>query len=143
MMHGMKLGAAGMQNQVKLWAKNGYLVSLLTALNKLGFSIYLTADHGNVEAIGSGKISEGAVAESRGERTRVYKTESLRNDIALKYVNSNEVVSWPQNGLSTDFWPLVMTSRSAFVAQGEHIVGHGGITIEEVIVPYIRILRTR
>ena len=143
MMHGMKIGAAGMQNQVKLWAKNGYLLSLLTALNKLGFSIYLTADHGNVEAIGSGKISEGAVAESRGERTRVYKTESLRNDIALKYVNSNDVVSWPQNGLPTDFWPLVMTGRSAFVAQGEHIVGHGGITIEEVIVPYIRILRTR
>jgi len=143
MMHGMKLGAAGMHNQVKLWAKNGYLLNLLTALNKLGFSVYMTADHGNVEAIGSGKISEGAIAESRGERTRVYKTESLRNDIALKYVDSNEVVSWPQNGLPSDFWPLVMTGRTAFVAQGENIVGHGGITIEEVIVPYIRILRTR
>lgn len=142
MMHGMTLGSAGMHNQVKLWAKNGYLLNLLIELNKLGFSVYMTADHGNVEAIGSGKMSEGAIAESRGERTRVYKTESLRDDIARKYVSSNDVVCWPQNGLPLDFWPLVMTSRSAFVAQGECIVGHGGITIEEVIVPYIRILRT-
>ena len=63
--------------------------------------------------------------------------------MAVKDVDSREVVSWPQSGRPTDVWPLVMTGRSAFVAQGEHIVGHGGITIEEVIVPYIRILRTR
>lgn len=143
MMHGMTLGSVGMHNQVKLWAKNGYLLTLLTALNRLGFSIYMTADHGNVEAIGSGKISEGAIAESRGERTRVYKTQSLRDDIVHKYVDSIEAMSWPQNGLPSDFWPLVMTGRTAFVTKGERIVGHGGITIEEVIVPYIRILRTQ
>ena len=143
MMHGMTLGAAGMHNQVKLWAKNGYLLSLLTSLNKLGFSVYITADHGNVEAVGSGKISEGAIAESRGERTRVYKTESLRDDIVHQYADSNEVMRWPQTSLPADFWPLVMAGRSAFVAKGERIVGHGGITIEEVIVPYIRILRTK
>lgn len=141
MMHGMKLGAAGMQNQVKLWAKNGYLKHLITALNELGFSIYITADHGNVEAIGLGKISEGAIAESRGERTRIYKTEALRGDIVQKYIKSNDVVEWPTTGLPSGFWPLVTTGRKAFVANGERIVGHGGVTIEEVIVPYIRILR--
>ena len=140
MMHGMLLGAAGMHNQVKLWAQSGYLTKLIDNLLVNGFSIHITSDHGNVEAVGSGKINEGAIAESRGERTRVYETENLRQSIET---NSNDVADWPQAGLPNDYWPKVMKSRKAFVADGERIVGHGGIAIEEVIVPYITICRDK
>ncbi len=138
MMHGMQLGAAGMHNQVKLWAEGGYLQRLITGLLENGYAVHLTADHGNVEAVGSGKIKEGAVAESRGERARVYKTEVLRDSISF---DSSEAVAWPSTGLPNDYFPMVMKGRSAFVAKGEKIVGHGGIAIEEVIVPYITICR--
>lgn len=139
MMHGMKLGSIGMHNQIKIWAKRGYLNCLISKLNELGFSIYITADHGNVEAIGTGKVNEGSIAESRGERTRIYKTEALRADIFQKYNQSRDVVEWPLLGLPSIFCPIVSTGRNAFVSIGESIVGHGGVTIEEVIVPYIRI----
>ncbi len=138
MMHGMLLGAPGMHNQVNLWAESGYLDKLLDALLSNGFSIHVTSDHGNVEAVGSGKVNEGAIAESRGERTRVYETETLRGSISIESV---EVVDWPQTGLPNDYWPKVMKGREAFVSKGEKIVGHGGIAIEEVIVPYITINR--
>jgi hypothetical protein len=138
MMHGMKLGSAGMHNQVKLWAKDGYLQNLIAALLDESFSVFITADHGNVEAIGSGKINEGAIAESRGERTRVYETETLRQSISVEH---DETVSWPPVGLPNNYWPLVMKGRKAFVANNEKIVGHGGISIEEVIVPFITISR--
>lgn len=138
MMHGMKLGSAGMHNQVKLWAKDGYLQNLINALLDESFSVFITADHGNVEAIGSGKINEGAIAESRGERTRVYETETLRQSISVEH---DETVSWPPVGLPNNYWPLVMKGRKAFVAKNEKIVGHGGISIEEVIVPFITIRR--
>lgn len=138
MMHGMLLGAAGMHNQVNLWAESGYLQKLIDALLDSGFSIHITSDHGNVEAIGSGKISEGAVAESRGERTRVYETEILRESISF---NSPEAMAWPPTGLPNDYWPMVMKGREAFVAKDEKIVGHGGIALEEVVVPYITISR--
>jgi|APSaa5957512535_1039671.scaffolds.fasta_scaffold01765_2 hypothetical protein len=138
MMHGMQLGAAGMHNQVKLWAQSNYLQKLIDALLVYGFSIHITSDHGNVEAIGSGKINEGAIAESRGERTRVYETETLRNSISF---GSSEALAWPQIGLPTDYWPIVMKGREAFIAKGERIVGHGGIALEEVVVPYITIKR--
>jgi hypothetical protein len=138
MMHGMKLGSAGMHNQVKLWAKDGYLQNLINALLDESFSVFITADHGNVEAIGSGKINEGAIAESRGERTRVYETETLRESIS---VENDETVFWPPVGLPNNYWPLVMKGRKAFVAKNEKIVGHGGISIEEVIVPFITIRR--
>ena len=138
MMHGMQLGAAGMHNQVSLWAKNGYLEKLINSLLDDGFSIHITSDHGNVEAIGAGKVKEGAIAESRGERARVYETEILRDSITY---GCAEAIAWPPIGLPTDYWPTVMKGRKAFVAKDEKIVGHGGISLEEVIVPYITISR--
>ena len=138
MMHGMQLGAAGMHDQVKLWAEGGYLQRLIEGLLDGGFSIHLTSDHGNVEAVGSGKIKEGAVAESRGERARVYKTEGLMKSVDF---SASDAVVWPRTGLPSDYWPVVMKGRKAFVAQDEKIVGHGGIAVEEVIVPYITVKR--
>ena len=138
MMHGMQLGAAGMHNQVKLWAEGGYLQRLITGLLEGGYSVHITSDHGNVEALGSGKIKEGAVAESRGERARVYKTEALMQSVDF---SGSGAVVWPRTGLPNDYWPMVMTGRKAFVTKNESIVGHGGIAIEEVVVPYIRAKR--
>jgi len=139
-MHGMKLGSEGMHNQVKLWAESGYLPKLINALIDYGFSVHITSDHGNVEATGCGKISEGAVADSRGERARVYQTETLRDEIFKKTENeSRSAILWPQIGLPSDYWSIVMSERQAFVSNNQNIVGHGGIAIEEVIVPYIKI----
>jgi hypothetical protein len=141
-MHGMLLGSPGMHNQVELWAKSGYLSKLINALISYGFSIHLTSDHGNVEASGCGKISEGAVADTRGERARVYQTETLRAEIYKNIEHETEsAILWPQIGLPSDYWPVVMSEREAFVAKNQSIVGHGGIAIEEVIVPYIKICR--
>ncbi len=141
-MHGMLLGSSGMHNQIELWGNSGYLTQLIDALINYGFTIHLTSDHGNVEASGCGKISEGAVADSRGERARVYPTETLRADIYKKIENETDsAVLWPQIGLPSDYWSVVMSEREAFVAKNQNIVGHGGIAIEEVIVPYINISR--
>jgi len=141
-MHGMKLGSEGMHNQVKLWGESGYLSKLINALIDYGFSVHIASDHGNVEATGCGKISEGAVADSRGERARVYQTEILRDEIFKRIENeSKSAVLWPQIGLPSDYWSIVMSEREAFVSNNQSIVGHGGIAIEEVIVPYISISR--
>lgn len=138
MMHGMQLGAAGMHNQVKLWAESGYLLQLVNGLMESGFSVHITSDHGNVESIGSGKITEAGIARSRGERARVYATETLRSSVEF---DDSEVLNWSQAGLPKDYWPAVMKGRKAFVAKNDKIVGHGGVAIEEVIVPYITIKR--
>ena len=139
-MHGMLLGSAGMHSQVALWAKSGYLSKLINSLVDAGYSVHLTADHGNVESRGIGKVNEGAFAESRGERTRIYQTENLRTTTFQKISEmTTNALNWPQHGLPADFFAVVMSGREAFVADGEVIVGHGGLSIEEVIVPYVQI----
>lgn len=135
-MHGMALGARGMCNQVRQWAAEGYLARLLDLLAAQGFLVYLTADHGNIEARGCGSPAEGAVADMRGERVRVYPDEALRRRCREQFPDA---VEWPPIGLPADYLPLLAPGRSAFARESKRIVGHGGACIEEVIVPLIRI----
>ena len=137
-MHGMPLGAAGMHNLVRLWAGKPQLATLLDLLLESSFLVYLTSDHGNIEAVGCGRPSEGAVADLRGERVRVYGDASLRRGVSDTFPNATD---WPPVGLPEDYLPLLAPDRSAFVREGQRIVGHGGACIEELIVPLVRIER--
>jgi len=58
-MHGMELGTAGMHNQVRQWALQGFIAQLLDLLLQL--QSLLTSDH--IEATGIGRPSEGAIAD--------------------------------------------------------------------------------
>ena len=138
-MHGMELGTPGMHNQISQWARGGFLLRLITSLLDLGFFVYLGSDHGNIEATGLGNPKEGAVAELRGTRARVYPSELLRRQVSDSYPES---IEWPSIGLPEDYIPLIAPDRMAFVRQSERIVGHGGITLEEVIVPFVSIGRS-
>ncbi len=137
-MHGMQLGAAGMHNQIKQWCQDGFLSGLIRHLLDHGYNVWLTADHGNTECDGKGRPSEGVIAETRGERVRIYPTPELRSQVASIFGFAYE---WPPVGLPSDYFPLVAGGRDAFVNPGAAIVGHGGIAIEEVIVPLVKFAR--
>ena len=139
-MHGMALGARGMHNQARQWAVEGFLAELLDLLVARGFHIYLTSDHGNIEARGCGRPAEGVVADMRGERVRVYPDEALRQRWHDEFPDAT---AWPSPGLPAEYHPLLAPGRSAFVRESERIVCHGGACIEEVIVPLVRIAGRR
>ncbi|MGE5545222.1 MAG: BREX-3 system phosphatase PglZ [Bacillota bacterium] len=137
-MHGMEMGTAGMYNQVRQWAQQPYMAELLDLLLDQGFNVFLTSDHGNIEAEGCGRPSEGAVAELRGERVRIYSDNLLRDKVRKRFPAA---IEWQPVGLPDTFLPLIAPARQAFVREGERIVSHGGISIEEIIVPLIQIER--
>ena len=138
MMHGMVLGARGMHGQVRQWAREGCLGALLDLLLDNGFRVWLTSDHGNVEATGCGRPAGGEIADIRGKRAHVYPSPSLRRQAADEFPDARP---WPPAGLPGDYLPLLAPGRSAFVAEGKRIVGHGGAALEEVVVPLVRIDR--
>jgi len=135
-MHGMELGERGMHGQVRQWAEEGYLAGLIEQLVERGFDVYLTSDHGNVEARGIGNPGEGAVAEIRGERVRVYADPEQRSHVAGEFPGS---VEWSGSGLPKDYLPLLAPDRTAFVARNRRIVGHGAISLEELAVPFVHV----
>ena len=137
-MHGMELGSAGMHNQVQQWAQQSYLGSLLNVLLEHGCRVYLTSDHGNIEAEGVGRPAEGVIADVKGERARVYTDALLRTKTAEQF---SDAMEWPNVGLPDGFFPLLASDRKAFILSGQRAVCHGGASIEEVIVPFVEIVK--
>lgn len=137
-MHGMELGTAGMHNQVRQWLEQGFMIDLLNLLIEHEFSVFLTSDHGNIEAKGCGRPSEGSLAELRGERVRIYSDALLRRQTKERFPDA---IDWPNIGLPDNYLPLLAAGRSAFVNEEETVVAHGGITVEELIVPFVQFER--
>lgn len=135
-MHGMELGTAGMLNQVRQWTDQGDLAKLIQLLAKNQYQVYISSDHGNIEATGFGRPDEGATADLRGERARIYPNDSLRAIVKDKFLES---IEWKPVGLPANYYPLLAANRTAFVQKDKHTVCHGGTTLEEVIVPLIKV----
>jgi len=133
-MHGMQLSAAGMHNQINQWCKGGFLGSLIGYLLDNDYQVWLTSDHGNIECQGKGCPSEGSIAGTRGERVRIYPTTELRDSVAKTLPFA---IKWNPIGLPPHYFPLVAEGSDAFVTEGENTVSHGGISMEEVIVPLV------
>jgi hypothetical protein len=137
-MHGMQMQTAGMHGQVRLWASQGFLQQLLGHLHQEGFAVYLTADHGNVTAKGIGIPREGVLVETKGKRARVYDRPEFREEVAAKFQDS---IRWPGQGLPPGRHVLLAGDLKAFTNDGDEIVAHGGIALEEVMVPFVAVTR--
>ena len=77
------------------------------------------------------------MSELRGERVRTYRSETLAASVPPEI----DAFRFDSPGLPSDFLPLYAGSRGAFVSKGEKIVAHGGASVEELIVPFIKISR--
>ena len=118
------------------WLGSGFVERLFAFLLSEGFSIYVTADHGNVDAVGVGRPNQGVIAETRGERVRVYRSDPLRAESAMAYPGT---VALDIAGLPANFKPLFAGGRTAFVPNGDQVVVHGGVSVEELVVPFVRV----
>lgn len=118
------------------WLATGFVDRLFSMLLDKGYHIYLTADHGNVQSTGVGRPNQGVIAETRGERVRVYRSESLLADSAAAYPSTLRL---DIAGLPANFLPLFAGGRTAFVPEGDQVVVHGGISVEELIVPFVKV----
>jgi hypothetical protein len=136
MMHGAVTGAEGFHAQVRHWSETGAFQQLVESLLDLGYDVVITADHGNVEAIGFGKPNVGAVADARGERVHVFADDLMRKKVQDKYPST---IAWPQIALPNDYRALIASDRRAFITEGARSVGHGGIALEELFVPFITV----
>lgn len=139
LIHGTPTGRSGLQAAVKHWAESGLLPDLISALLNLDFDIYITSDHGNTYSHGVGKPNVGVLANQQGQRTLVFPDKLLRDSVAEDYPGC---ILWPQIALPENWNVLLAPPRGAFIPEGKQLVTHGGISLEEVIVPFVRIQRS-
>lgn len=120
---------------VDLWARAGFLANLVSSAGEAGYETWITSDHGNLPTQAGAVPREGQTVEQAGIRVRVYPNAMLREQA----VAHGE--SWDPPGLPTEsagYYPLFATGRSGYHT-GASRVSHGGISLDEVIVPVARV----
>lgn len=130
------LGSSGLHNNLAQWVKTDFLKRVLELLLNNEYQVFLTADHGNTGAVGVGQINEGVLVSEKGKRTRIYNSDSLRMNAVAK---SPDSILWNSVTLPTDYLPLLAEYNCAYTTKGTKEITHGGISLEEVVVPFIEV----
>jgi hypothetical protein len=140
--HKALMGAREDQNTLRLWLEQHApgLEMLINELLQDDFTVYLTSDHGHTEALGFGQPSEGVIVQTRSKRARIYNDERLMNTVKAGYP---ETLVWHGDGLlPDDIWVLIPQGQYAFAAHDEIHITHGGLSMDEMIVPFVQITST-
>ena len=136
MVHGQKQGRIGMFNDVGVMAKQKKLVDMTWRFLKAGFDVYITADHGNTPRRGMGKLmSTGVETETKSRCMLVLKDFADKDGIKEKY----GLLEFPKTYLPKEFDYLICDVGDSFDAKGEEVRSHGGISVDECVVPFIKI----
>ena len=118
---------------------SAWMEGLIDLLLTEGFTVTVTGDHGHVEAIGAGNPREGVLASTRSKRTRLYTSLELAQNAAARLPDT--IIIDNRWLCPREVFPIVPLRRIAYATEGERVVTHGGLTVEEMIVPLITLTR--
>jgi hypothetical protein len=136
MLHGTIHGRAELHARVRHWLQRGDLTRIVQRLLAAGFDLWLTSDHGNTAALGAGQPREGVLVEQRGSRVRFYNDPAFQARAAGE---APDALAWTPGGLPAGLSTLFAAGHTAFANQGEPLLTHGGLALEEVVVPWVHI----
>lgn len=103
----------------------------LNALVENGFGIFFCSDHGSIVATGNGKRLEKYLIDNFAKRAVMIPAETAglinQETIKIPFVDS-KLLALPEG-------------RTMFANKNQIEVNHGGITVEEMVVPFLRIMK--
>lgn len=141
--HNSVLGAASQLAALRVWLDPASqinsvpLENLIDQLLSESFTVFLTSDHGHVEAKGMGQPTEGLLVQTRGKRARLYQDRGAALRVQQAFPGT---ILWEHDWLLPDqLYALMPVGRTAFATAGDTVVTHGGLTIDEMIVPFVQI----
>ncbi len=135
LMHNQLHGKSGMFSDVQRMAKTGKIQGLIKKLYSSGFSVYITSDHGNTVCRGKGRPKGmGIDIETRSNRMLILKDFAEKE----KYLGNGTFV-YPGYYLDKQYTYLICDSGESYDQKDAEVLTHGGVTIDEVIVPFIEV----
>ena len=132
--HGQKQGRAGMYNDMELLGKTGKLQNLVKQLYNEGYNVYITSDHGNTPCVGVGGFRSGVEIETRSARMAVMKDFAEKNELL-----EQNTTKYPGYYLDKSYQYYTCNPGVSFDAKNKQVMTHGGISLDEVIIPFIKI----
>lgn len=127
-MHGSKMGNDQLMSSTLQWIEKSQFVELMNSLKSKGFKIFITTDHGNVEATGikNLKLKEKVGSLSRGKRYIQFSNEMMVKN--FREQNPDLIIGEKDNS-------VYLRHKEAFTTENVDVVTHGGSHIWEVLIP--------
>ena len=139
LMHRQLQGTHGMAVDIAAWLKFGSLRRLIDNLLKMGFDVFITADHGHTEASGKGRFSKpGLLTEDASRRAVIYKDFAGAEEL-----NKFNVTEYVGTYMPKTYRYFLFANGECIGDFGNKYITHGSDSIEELLVPFVRIGETQ
>ncbi len=132
-MHGSILGNEQLMASTKQWIQQSKIIDTIASLRSHGFKVYITTDHGNIEATGikNLKLKDKVGSISRSKRYIHFSNETMLSN--FREQNPHLTIGIKGNS-------VYLKQEEAFTDENLKIITHGGSHLWEVLIPFIEIL---
>lgn len=117
---------------------NSYIRDLLRRLLEGGYRVFLSSDHGNTCGKGTGVLPPKAFIETYARRVAIFDQVSLAQEFAQK----NQGIYFRTKSLPAVVHPVYTSGIDLFASKDAIEISHGGLSIEELVVPFIEVHRS-
>ncbi len=119
----------GYFNNVVEYLKNSNVLKIVTDLIEEEYTVYICSDHGSTIAKGNGNKIDKYLHDKFAKRGTVINKES------------SELVEYKKINIPfiDDKLVVIPDSREMFATKDQYEINHGGISIDEMLVPFIKI----
>jgi hypothetical protein len=131
-MHSTTRGNRQLFSSTNEWLTQNTLLKDIEILKNKGYKIFITTDHGNIEARGIKRLNSSSKVgtPSKGKRHLVFYDEEIKNI----FIAENKEFSLGVKNNS-----VYIKNYGAFETKDEKIITHGGSHFWEVVIPFIEI----
>lgn len=102
-----------------------------------GYRVCITSDHGSVWCVGNGIKADKYLVEEWAKRVLIYESKALAQEFAQK----EDLPIYENEGLIGNKILVFPKYRDMFAQKEYRAISHGGIHIEEMIVPFVEVYK--
>jgi hypothetical protein len=123
-------------NDIKEFLSKSNLYYFIQKLIDQGFRIFFVSDHGNIYARGNRVRASKDLVNEKARRFMIFDHRELATEYETE---KTELLQF--GNIIGDQWLLLETQNEMFDNLDQKRITHGGISVEEVIVPYVKVIK--
>ena len=119
---------------IRMQLKDSNLDNFIKSLLKQGFRVFFVSDHGSTFCRGNGINVKRDLVDSKAKRYLIADKKELLEE----YKTDNSEICQFKNLIGDDFL-LLLFGNNMFAMKNDEGLTHGGISVEEMVVPFIEV----
>lgn len=119
------------------YLSNSYLGQLINLLLNGGYRIFISSDHGNICGRGDGIVPPKAFIETYARRVAIFDQAAL----AQEFADNSHGIYFRTKSLPMNVHPVYTLGTDLYSSKDSVELSHGGLSIEELVVPFVEVKR--